>query len=288
MDKYFQIGEFVFRLIYPEGITPPPNFLLFETEKRDVAYTYWIRVSESLTEPQGRIVAKRPDLAVYWDKIGEDILESRMLGGQWEDGYHACYRECSRTEAEILLLPERLHNLHIDPVFTALFALERKLIDQNSLVLHCAYVRNRGEAILFSAPSETGKTTQAGLWERYRKVETINGDRALLGRLDGRWTAQGWPVCGTSEVCHAIATPIRAIVMLKQAKENRVVRLSGAQAFMQLYTQITINSWNHTAANHAMDLIEEITQEIPVFELSCTISEEAVDCLERAVYGKEA
>ena len=156
---------------------------------------------------------------------------------------------------------------------------ERRLVRKDQMVLHCAYVEYRGEAILFSAPSETGKTTQAGLWEKYRGSRTVNGDRSLLGKKEGRWIAQGWPVCGTSEVCHNEAIPIKAVIMLSQAKENRAEKLKPGQAFPLLYSQITVNKWNMQDHLHTMDLIDSFLREVPVYHLGCTISEEAVECL---------
>ena len=144
-------------------------------------------------------------------------------------------------KARVLLARDRIQGLHIDPVFTSLLALERRLIARDSLILHCAYMVYQGEDILFSAPSETGKTTQANLWEKYRGSRTVNGDRALLGKRKGRWTAQGWPVCGTSEVCHNEEFPIRAVVMLSQAKENQAQQLPPGRSFPLLYSQITVN-----------------------------------------------
>ena len=74
----------------------------------------------------------------------------------------------AEDRAEIVLVRDEIKELHIDPVFTSLLALERRLVKKDSMVLHCAYVEYKGEAVLFSAPSETGKTTQANLWEKYR------------------------------------------------------------------------------------------------------------------------
>ncbi len=270
-------------------------------------YTYEIRVSDVLPQPTGKVIARRPDLVVFQETAGitEDsaaealkggtegapehsasghpALESRLIGVKGTEGYYACYRETGPDRAEVVLARDRIEGLHIDPVFTSLLALERRMIRRDSLVLHCAYVLDHGEAILFSAPSETGKTTQANLWEKYRGSRTVNGDRALLGKIDGRWHAQGWPVCGTSEVCNNEAHPIRAIVMLSQAKENRAERLTQGQAFPLLYSQITINRWNMEDHIRAMDLMEKLLAELPVYHLGCTISGEAVTCLENAL-----
>ena len=285
MDKKFKIGDFLFRLVCPPEILPPENFLKFAWEEgtdQDETvpeYTYYIEVTDHLPQPEGKVLARRPDLLVFQSETGE----CRLIGVKGTEGYYACYQEVDSDKARVLLAWDRIQGLHIDPVFTSLLALERRLIARDSLILHCAYMVYQGEAILFSAPSETGKTTQANLWEKYRGSRTVNGDRALLGKRNGRWTAQGWPVCGTSEVCHNEEFPIRAVVMLSQAKENQAEQLPPGRAFPLLYSQITVNKWNMKDHLHAIDLIQELAEGVPVFHLGCTISEEAVDCLEKAL-----
>ncbi len=98
---------------------------------------------------------------------------------------------------------------------------------------------------------------------------------------DGR--RKGGPVCGTSEVCHNEDFPIRAVVMLSQAQENRAGRLTPGQAYPLLYSQITVNKWNIQDHIRTMDLIEDFLRNVPVLHLGCTISEDAVSCLEEAL-----
>lgn len=280
MDKRFRIGDFCFRLKCVDEVTPPRNFMLFEIEEdQDYTYTYEIEVTDILPKPQGRLTAERPDLKVYETKIGEE----RFIGIKGVEGFYACYREVNEKRANVWLVREQIEGLHIDPVFTSLLALERHMIQRDQILLHCAYMEYNGDAILFSAPSETGKTTQANLWEKYRGSRTVNGDRALLGKMNGIWTAKGWPVCGTSEICYNENIPIGAIVMLSQAKENHVERIEGREAFVQIYSQITVNRWNREASMHTMDLLLDLMKQVPVYHLGCTISEEAVQCLEEAL-----
>lgn len=289
MDKIFQIGDFVFRLCFPEEAAPPENFMKFEKRPASGAnpvpeYTYLIKVSDCLPQPEGKVIARRPDLTVLQN--GE--RESRLIGVKGNPDFYAFYQEVAADRAEVTLVRDRIAELHIDPVFTSLLALERRQIKKDAMVLHCAYIEYRGEAILFSAPSETGKTTQANLWEKYRGSRTVNGDRSLLGKRDGRWTAQGWPVCGTSEVCHNESIPVRVVVMLRQAQENRAQRMTPGQAFPLLYSQITVNKWNTQDHIHTMDLMEDFLGSVPVIHLGCTISREAVDCLEEALQSLDA
>lgn len=293
MDKLFRIGDFLFRLCCPGEVTPPENFMKFQWNpggNRDEPgagelvpeYTYQIEVADALEAPEGKFLTGRADLAVFQNQVGE----SRLIGVKGRPEPYACYQEVAENRAQVTLVREEIRDLHIDPVFTSLLALERRMILRDSLILHCAYMVYRGKAVLFSAPSGTGKSTQADLWERYRGSRIVNGDRALLKKEGGRWMACGWPVCGSSEICHVEDTPIGAIVMLRQGKTNCAERLSPIQAFTQLYAQVTINRWNREFTERASEKIEELIGEIPVWQLTCDISENAVRCLEEALFSE--
>lgn len=277
MNSFFQIGDFCFRLVCPDRLRLPLNFMQFAVEGGEAEYSYTLRLAEQLPQPQGALIAERADMKVF----SAGGLEGRLIGIRGGE-FYACYQERSETEAEIVYAGAT-DRLEIDPIFSSLLALERRLLPRDGLILHCAYVRFRGKALLFSAPSETGKTTQAMLWEQYRGAETVNGDRALLQPAEGQWLARGWPVCGSSGVCRREDDPIGALVMLSQGRENQVERLSPAKAFARLYSQITVNSWDAPSCKRAMDLIEMLTGSVPVFHLRCTIAEEAVQCLENAI-----
>lgn len=173
--------------------------------------------------------------------------------------------------------------MQLDTVFVSLLALEKQMIDAGALILHSAYMCYNNTAVLFSAPSETGKSTQANLWGKYRGTYTVNGDRSLLVRKEDGWYAYGWPVCGSSEICHNESYPIRAIVMLKQAKKNKAYSLTGFQAVREVMEQITINAWDREFQMKVMDQLDQLLREVPVYRLECDISEEAVSCLEQLI-----
>ena len=231
MYKLFQIGSFVFSLICPDVLSIPPNFYLFETKQGVSKYTYQLRVTDKIPLPDGEIIVRRPELTAYQTSTGE----SRLIGIKGQNSFYACYEEISNQQAEVFLSVKEISELHIDSIFTSLFALERHMIKNDSLILHCAYMVYQGKAILFSAPSGTGKSTQAELWKQYRGSRIVNGDRALLRKIDGVWSACGWPVCGSSDICESEDTPLYTIVMLRQGETNHIERLSPIQAFTQLY-----------------------------------------------------
>lgn len=279
MVKSFQIGGFSFQIISREKITIPENFLKFQISNREIpSFTYQMFLSPAVFMQDEEVLTVRDDLIVYKTKIGE----GRLLRFKGQKAY-ANYRETDAHAAEIIVENEAIED-PVDTLFTSLFALERRMIVHGALILHCAYIECRGKGILFSAPSGVGKSTQAALWEKYRNGKVINGDRALLRKDDGKWMACGWPVCGSSEICHQKNVPIHAIVMLQQGQENQVVRLSPGKAFGQIYPQITINQWNPEFVQTAMNGIKDLILQVPVWELTCDISEGAVQCLEDVLF----
>ena len=283
MEKTFQTGSFSFRLRFPEELVLPADMEKFAVEKESADYTYTITIVDILPEAEGELLVNRVDLQVFRNGEG---LESRLIGVKGEERPYALYRETAQKHAQVFVGRWYLDGVaKYEVVFLSLLALERRLSERPCLILHCAYLEYQGKAMLFSAPSGTGKTTQAGLWEQYRGSRTVNGDKALL-EYDGKaWTANGWPVCGSSEICNNKSYPVRAIVMLSQAKENRISRLKGLEALRKVMEQITINAWNSEFQIQAMDELEILLKEVPVYHLECDISEDAVRCLEDVLAG---
>ena len=115
--------------------------------------------------------------------------------------------------------------------------LSHMLLRFDAFVLHGAYMLKDGEAIIFSAPSGTGKSTQAELWRANRGVDLINGDRVLVRKGENGFTAGGIYFAGTSGICENVTAPLRAIVVLGKAKQNTVRRCTGSQAMHSLFAE---------------------------------------------------
>lgn len=283
MDERYTIGGFCFRLTAPEALTPPENFQKFRGGEQE-SYTYHISFCEALPPVQGEILLHRDDLII----TRENGLESRWIGVKGVPHPYACYREISPREAVVDLDRQRWEAMaSLDVVFVSLLALEKRMAAQGALVLHCAWLDHPQGAVLFSGPSGAGKSTQADLWRTFRGRETVNGDRALLRRIQGRWVVQGWPVCGSSGICRNESQSLRAIVMVEQAPENAARSLRPGQAFHQVYTQMTVNRWDRAAALQAVELTEDLITRVSVGALRCTMEEGAVQALEAWLAERE-
>ncbi|MCD7820092.1 MAG: hypothetical protein LUH07_13755 [Lachnospiraceae bacterium] len=166
--------------------------------------------------------------------------------------------------------------------------LERLQLWNRAIVLHSASIIYRGEAILFTAPSGTGKTTQTDLWHEYRTgVSDLNGDRTVLQKTDKGWYACGFPIYGSMVRCAQAAVPIRAIVVLRQAEMDTVRELSMIEKIMDLYSECTIMRNYPEDVEAAINLLENLVASETVVKLNCTMERSAVDVLHEYLYGEE-
>lgn len=287
----YQLGEIYIELHIPEEMQIPENLEKFAVdslpEDQTLQRTYFIEYTDEIVQVERALKAQkipgkealRENLQVFQTEQGE--CRSINLHGV-PQAYAVSLLKLDGTSQ---VWVDRSYDswMQYDTVFVAMLALEKEMIQVGAMLLHSAYMCYDGTAVLFSAASGTGKSTQADLWEKYRGTRTINGDRSLLIRETDGWKAYGWPICGSSEICHNEKYPIRAIVMLKQAKENKVYPLQGFRAVRDTMEQITINAWDSEFQIRVMDLLEELRKEVPIYCLECDISEDAVRCLEQVL-----
>lgn len=190
--------------------------------------------------------------------------------------YESDYREilCVLNEKPFLMPPKNLGGI--------LRMIPMRAIFQNFgvMFLHASRVCYKGRAILFSGSSGIGKTTQAGLWHTYRDAEILCNDRTLLRKTDDIWRTYGYPLDGSEPVRSSEMVPLGAIVLLEQGLKSHIERLRLGRAASMLIGQIVIDVWNPDARKKAMDEILILLEDIPVFLLTCTPNEQAVEVLE--------
>ena len=170
--------------------------------------------------------------------------------------------------------------LHADWFF-GVSGLHKALMLREAVILHASCIERDGKAVLFAAPSGTGKSTQAQLWADTGRAEILNGDRVLLRRYQGVWHAYGYPCCGSSKICKNRTLPLQAVVVLEQGAENRVCALSAAQKIRALVSGIEVYLWDREEIDRSFCLAGQIAGEVPVIKLVCRPDAGAVAALDR-------
>lgn len=255
----------------------PANTCLFRNDEHDgkIDFTYDFHFTDTFSTPDESwsIAYQRPNITV-WSK---DSLECRLIQVSNPDDAYAFYEETSSTHADIYFRNSWRSQLNIDTIFISCLALERRMEAVNSYILHCSYIVHNNQAILFSGPSGIGKSTHAQLWQQYvAGTRIINGDRCLItSHPDGTFHANGWPVCGSSGICHVESHPLLAIVFIEQTADNQVIEETIAHYFRRLYTQLTVNRWNQEATNKAVDWMQTIFGKVHFVTYGCNMLPDA-------------
>lgn len=176
-------------------------------------------------------------------------------------------------------------------VFVKKLYLESFYLMNRSFMLHSSLIRYRGTAVAFCAPKQTGKSTQASLWERKMGAIILNGDRAGIRLPDCKdpeptVMAYGLPHSGSSAIYKNEGAPLRAIVLLEQAPVNTLEPVSEDKAFAAMFPQINVPRTDEMLLSLAMAHLEEVVQSVPVYLLKCTPDHRAVKLLYDELYGK--
>ena len=154
-------------------------------------------------------------------------------------------------------------------------ACEAGMVTRDGLPLHASLVEKDGFGVIFLGPSGMGKSTQAKLWEQYLGADFIIGDRPGLRRIDGKWIGFGMPWDGKDAIHRQASVPVRALIWLEQAKENRITPMSPAQAMSVMLKQAMMPVWDDTAMDGATELMGALANEIPMYHLRCLPDEAA-------------
>ena len=180
---------------------------------------------------------------------------------------------CVMNEKPFLMPPKNLGSILRFLPIRAMFQHFRVLF------LHAAQISYSGRGILFTAPSGTGKTTQAKLWRDNRGAEILCNDRTLVRNCTGFWKTYGYPIDGSEPVRSSEIRVLACVVVLRQGAENHVERLKASRSASCLMMQAVIDGWSAEARSREMDLIFSLLDDTPVYLLTCTPDVRAVDVL---------
>lgn len=153
-------------------------------------------------------------------------------------------------------------------------AVRRQMIQ-----LHAATIEDQGRGILFLGPSGIGKTTQAERWAEFRGASIINGDVGFVQRKEQDYIAWGTPWHGSSPYCLNASVPVKALVVLKQAPENRLRELTGFEKVSEIAGSVFYPTWLEDGMELCTDTLNHLLTDLPVYRLDNRADRESVEIL---------
>lgn len=256
------------------------------------------------------ICAEKPDILVYFRAC--DILEEpfgkRVLSGTITEGTNMILTdrggegisfhlegESSRIVLSRLDTDSSWNNIAITYLARSAYferyalkllgnlVLKNKIIFYNGLVVHASAVMHNGKGIIFSAPSGTGKSTHARLWEHFLGARIINDDSPALRIIDNRVLVFGTPWSGSTTRFENSQVPLAAIVILEQSNENKITVLNSRNAVNRFLPQCYIPFYNRKMCEMALETFGSVTGSLPVYLLQCRPEKEAMDLVYQCI-----
>ena len=149
------------------------------------------------------------------------------------------------------------------PTDQVLFA--QLLADRGGIILHGSGLTFKEKGYLFVGHSDAGKTTMVKIFNHHAKI--LNDDRLIVKKEDGRFYLYGTPWHGELSLVAPDRVPLKAILFLNQAEENRVEKTEGIEAFKRLYgctiKALVTEGW----AKKALDICQALSREVPCYHL---------------------
>lgn len=148
--------------------------------------------------------------------------------------------------------------------------------NKGNLIFHSCLIEYDGKGILMAAPSGTGKTTFSRTFRDTADALVLCGDRGYCVQEPEGWMAYGAPWCGTSGEYVNRKVPVKAVLVLRQAEENRLEQLRGMDAWSALYENLFSVAYDERMMQRGLDSMESFLEKVPVYRLYCTLGTEPV------------
>ena len=154
------------------------------------------------------------------------------------------------------------------------------------MLFHGAALTYEEDGFLFTAPSGTGKTTHIRMWRRHlgEVVRIVNGDKPFLAIKENEVRVYGAPWAGKEKWQKNRSAQLKGICRIKQGEECSIRKLEPIECLNWILNEIYVPP-KSGMLDITLGHVEKLLERVPVYELTCDVSEEAVKCSFEAMTG---
>lgn len=281
-EYFFRVGGFMFSVSLPEAATVErllPSFLPFLDEKPAKGERLF---SFRIVDEPFVIENKQ-----YWlDDTGSDVGNTRLYafdGGFEVDlqytpqgpSHRMWVNDCFSEAAAVVCWEDPWIVQVLASLIRIVYA--QAVLKRQAISMHASVVVKDDEAFLFMGKSGTGKSTHSRLWQRYVPgCKLLNDDNPIVVMTDeGPWVF-GSPWSGKTPCYENRQYPVKGIVRLQQAKENRFMLCKDIDAFTLILPGCSVIQKEHRLVNDLCNTLVRLVEHIRVGRMECRPDEEAV------------
>jgi len=260
--KYYNVNGIKFGLNYQFPDYLDDNIEEYETDECEVNHYIETKIVDSISIPSDLPKIKFNNREVYVDDDKERVYI-------YDKGFPILMIE---TDVEfkrsvLSLVKDTKGSSEMEYVYTGIMFMELCLY-HSIQSLHGSAISYNNQAIIFSGPSGTGKSTHVEYWKELEPlIEIINDDKPLLNLKGDQIMVSGSPWSGKTKVNMNTSLPLHSIVFLEQGTANKIEVLSEDEKAIQIMRNIN-RPRQDELWDKVSDIIEYMIQEIPMYKAS--------------------
>ena len=272
IDNFYQVAGHQFRLSFSEETLEDclGNYAPFRLPEDGDNILFHLLVSDTLNEKQYEQIGKFDD-----DIASIRIFKSRDEDYRFRIGYLDSREYCTMDtgedfhHAEVELPADLQYRFFcLNNCLMLLYAFASA--QHNTLLMHASVIKNNGQGYLFLGKSGTGKSTHSSLWLKHIEgSELLNDDNPVVRIVDGRAMVYGSPWSGKTPCYRSEGVPVKAIVKLRQAPENKILKLAALKAYAAILPACSNMSWENGIMDAIHTTVEKLVTAVNCLGLDC-------------------
>ena len=163
----------------------------------------------------------------------------------------------------------------IDSALMVMYALSTAT--KSTLLFHSSVVMENGYGYMFLGKSGTGKSTHSQLWlDTIQGVALLNDDNPVVRTYPGGISyVYGSPWSGKTPCYKNDYSALGGIVMLVQAKKNKITRLDKEEAYTDIIMSVSGTRWDSRIKTGQHKTAMQLLHYVPLYHLDCRADREA-------------
>jgi hypothetical protein len=244
--------------------------------------TIFLNGVNTICKPTGEVMV---DESVSWvkEKKANRTTISFVCSGLYDENIAMFKVDEEWKQASVFCVEDKASDDYNFTGLTGETLFRNFILMHQGIGVHASAIEWEGKGIIFSAPSGTGKSTQAHLWKAYKGAKIINGDRPVVRLVNDKPYVYGTPWTATSPDYLNARAPLSAIVMLSQANTNSIRELSKNETLIWLMPRCFLPYHDKKLMELAIQNIENIIKRVPVYLLECRPDKEAVELVHQCI-----